>query len=52
MGSIVFAVFYIVAIVTALAGSLVIGEFFLGIVLRHSARLRRFFDELPMNCDD
>lgn len=49
MDSIVFSVFYIIAVTSVLGGLVVAGEFLLRLAIRFSPRLRRFFDDLPMN---
>lgn len=49
MGNIIFAALYIILVPAILGGLVVAGEAALNIVLRFSPRLRRFFDELPMN---
>ena len=47
-----FSSLYILLFTAFFAGALILGEPILRIVLRFSPRLRRFFDELPMNREE
>jgi hypothetical protein len=49
---VLYSIMYIIAVASLLGGSIVVGEFFLKLVINHSPRIRHWFDSLPMNSEE
>lgn len=49
---VLFDIMYILVFAAFFAGALILGDPIMKVALRLSPRLRRFFDELPMNREE